>query len=467
MKIKDITSNTKFLYTILAIAVYAILTICYLRQVNVDEREHLYSSFMVYQGFLPYKDFFQHHHPLLWYAFAPFLIFFNNTPYIWYVIRTFSLFVLLLTGYYTSKITYNITQNKPASIITAIIYLNFSHVLMSGVEFRPDNLMMLFFISGLYYLLEYLKNRHPKKLLTSYLLFLLSFLTLQKIIILLFGIFLILLSKTFRPNIKQILFYSILPILLFILYIAYLYHTNTLKDYYETCWILNIKRKIIYTLLDYKAYILPTFCAIISIFNFIKSTSLPTKIISFLFIIQLIPTINSPYSQYLLSIYPFMSIIFAIFLNTIKKPLLTLVTIIFLLYKYIYILHFFINYNGLSLKGYIDLSKAVITYSSPSDIIINDQLHVGGLRKSAYGYYWYGHDAIALLDYRLFKRHPWPNLMQIIHQKRPKLIANSAQRICLNNQNEIIKDCFSLPKPTLDDLPDNYIESELMFLRID
>lgn len=131
MKIGNITSKTQILYIVLASAIFCALVFSYIRQVNIDEREHLYSSFMVYRGFLPYKDFFQHHHPLLWYAFAPFLIFFNNTPYIWYVMRVFNLFVLLLTGYYTSKITYNITQNKPTSIITAIIYLNFPHVLMS------------------------------------------------------------------------------------------------------------------------------------------------------------------------------------------------------------------------------------------------------------------------------------------------------------------------------------------------
>ncbi|MBQ8750745.1 MAG: glycosyltransferase family 39 protein [Alphaproteobacteria bacterium] len=470
MKIKDITLNTKFLYTILAIAVYTILTICYLRQVNVDEREHLYSSFMVYRGELPYRDFFQHHHPLIWYLFAPFLIFFNNTPYIWYVMRTFNIVFLFLSSYYISKITYDITKNKSTSIITSIIYFGFINIQTSGVEFRPDNLMMLFFISGLYYLLLYLNNNSPSKLLTSYILFLLSFLSLQKIIPLLFGVFIIILChiKNNPKKTNEILSYLIFPSTLFLTFIAYLYYNDALKDYFELCYLLNTKIKVTYSIVPISNYIVPIISVIFSLYNLKTSSSSSLKIISFLYILQFIVTIiHSPYPQYLLMLYPFISILLSNFLYNLKKPLLTLATIIFVLYQYLYILHFFINYNGLSLKGYIDLSKAVITYSSPSDIIINDQLHVGGLRKSAYGYYWYGHDALSLLDYRIFKRHPWPNLMQIIHQKRPKLIANSAQRICLNNQNEIIKDCFSLSKPTLDDLPSNYIESELMFLRID
>ena len=38
---------------------------------NGDNVEHLHSSFLVASGLVPYKDFFQHHNPLMWYLFAP------------------------------------------------------------------------------------------------------------------------------------------------------------------------------------------------------------------------------------------------------------------------------------------------------------------------------------------------------------------------------------------------------------
>ena len=40
---------------------------------NGDNVEHLHSSWLIWQGYQPYKDFFQHHNPLLWYLSAPFV----------------------------------------------------------------------------------------------------------------------------------------------------------------------------------------------------------------------------------------------------------------------------------------------------------------------------------------------------------------------------------------------------------
>lgn len=37
----------------------------------MDTAEHIHSSWLVSIGKVPYRDFFQHHNPLLWYLFAP------------------------------------------------------------------------------------------------------------------------------------------------------------------------------------------------------------------------------------------------------------------------------------------------------------------------------------------------------------------------------------------------------------
>ena len=44
----------------------------------VDEFEHLHASWLVSEGLFPYRDFFEHHHPLIWYIFAPIVSFFYN-----------------------------------------------------------------------------------------------------------------------------------------------------------------------------------------------------------------------------------------------------------------------------------------------------------------------------------------------------------------------------------------------------
>jgi hypothetical protein len=38
-----------------------------------DTLEHVHSSWLIYKGKIPYKDFFQHHNPLMWYIAAPFI----------------------------------------------------------------------------------------------------------------------------------------------------------------------------------------------------------------------------------------------------------------------------------------------------------------------------------------------------------------------------------------------------------
>lgn len=38
---------------------------------NGDNVEHIHATWLVAYGEVPYRDFFQHHNPLLWYLFAP------------------------------------------------------------------------------------------------------------------------------------------------------------------------------------------------------------------------------------------------------------------------------------------------------------------------------------------------------------------------------------------------------------
>ena len=46
-------------------------------KITVDEWEHMQASWMIGQGMVPFRDFFEHHHPLMWYLTAPFLM---NSP---------------------------------------------------------------------------------------------------------------------------------------------------------------------------------------------------------------------------------------------------------------------------------------------------------------------------------------------------------------------------------------------------
>ena len=53
-----------------------------------DEMEHLRVSWFVSQGYFPYRDFFEHHHPLLWFVWSPLMkILPQKFDYAWYTAR--------------------------------------------------------------------------------------------------------------------------------------------------------------------------------------------------------------------------------------------------------------------------------------------------------------------------------------------------------------------------------------------
>ena len=56
-------------------AVFVVLTfaLSIFRFLDGDEFEHVHSAWHVLNGAIPYVDFFEHHHPLLWYLLAPVL----------------------------------------------------------------------------------------------------------------------------------------------------------------------------------------------------------------------------------------------------------------------------------------------------------------------------------------------------------------------------------------------------------
>ena len=50
----------------------------------VDEFEHLHASWLIFEGKLPYRDFLEHHNPLLWYISAPIVGLFYDNVFIFY-----------------------------------------------------------------------------------------------------------------------------------------------------------------------------------------------------------------------------------------------------------------------------------------------------------------------------------------------------------------------------------------------
>ena len=96
---------------LIALLVY-LVAILYIPTQNGDNIEHIHSSFLVANGNIPYKDFFQHHNPLMWYLFAPLVKVFEYNTVIIEIVCFISFLIFLKSLVYVYKINVEFLNNK-------------------------------------------------------------------------------------------------------------------------------------------------------------------------------------------------------------------------------------------------------------------------------------------------------------------------------------------------------------------
>ena len=210
--------------------------------ITVDEVEHLRSSFLIFQGKVPFLDFFQHHHLLLGYLFSPVFLFVYRDPIIFIIARFVIYLVLLSCIYYGVGILDCLkTDIRKNRIIFPFIFLLFAIQNGTIFNFRHDTLMILFFLMGIYYFFRFLDVNKIKQLSISFLCFTLSFFALQKIIIaypviLFVCIYLIVRKKLL---IKDAFIAALPSIIIASSYLAYLLLTGSFEAYFACCFTVN------------------------------------------------------------------------------------------------------------------------------------------------------------------------------------------------------------------------------------
>ena len=76
----------------------------FLRYPEGDIIEHIHASFLVGEGKVPYKDFFEHHNPLLWYLFSGVIEAFYGKYWIFGVVNLSTYLVFLVGLWFLYKI---------------------------------------------------------------------------------------------------------------------------------------------------------------------------------------------------------------------------------------------------------------------------------------------------------------------------------------------------------------------------
>ena len=238
MKTKFIEHSLNVL--IFVICILAIYTYGFLIKSNGDNVEHLQSSWLIWQSYIPYKDYFQHHNPLIWYVFSPLVALLIDDINIFKVFNAISVLGFIATVYVIAKILILNNLSKINVQIFSLITLS-SFSLLCSMDYRPDTFMYLFFFMGIYYWFSYKKTPKLENIAKSFLCFFLSFLCSQKILLNLGVIGLIIIYEVCSKKIKKEDFFLslLLPISLFLLMLAYFYTNDALEIYLKSNYYFN------------------------------------------------------------------------------------------------------------------------------------------------------------------------------------------------------------------------------------
>lgn len=207
-----------------------------------DDIEHIHSAWLVYQGYVPYVDFFQHHNPLLWYLFAPLLGYFAYDVTVVDIVREFSTLVMFFTLYMTALTVKKFIVNSWYAGLLVVAAAFPSYVIFSGQDFRPDNYMICAFTLGIYYFFSYLSQSKPRHLIWSFLWMCISFLFMQKSIFLLAIFAVVVIACLYVRAVSWYDFIKacVLPLILLLLFFGWLAYHGMVERYWLSNFIFNL-----------------------------------------------------------------------------------------------------------------------------------------------------------------------------------------------------------------------------------
>lgn len=413
-------------FIFLAIAGYTF----YYNYMCQDHAEHLHASWLVWQGNVPYRDFFEHHHPLLWFVLAPIVALFYNNPIILYVSRgiEFFMWVVLFWGVY--KIASRFLGLSKRTILLGILFYLFVPCSISLLfELSPDVFMWASFWWGFYFYCSYLEEGKLRDLSICFTLFLLSFLFLQKIALLLFILGIFILYFLFKKKIRVInlLKALIVPAIIIGLFVLYLVCTDSFDEYIRLNFDFNLQIGKFYGadmfLDEYEISLLFPLMAIFCVRNFIKKEGREYRIqlVSIMYLDYIIKGVTfAPYCQY----FVFSNIVSGLIVAECIVNKINLKRIKLFFIAIVIALGFFQSVRSINKNFplYYDTHKIFMKNTTKDDYILNTVMYFFNIYGKNPDYYWFGYQNSSLVANYLYGNGDYIDLNQIIINTKPKVI---------------------------------------------
>jgi hypothetical protein len=408
-----------------------IATLIFNDTIIFDELEHLRASYFVSQGEMPYRDFFEHHHPLIWFTFAPIIsILPHNIVLTLYAANIFAFVFSIGSTFLIFKIAQKFLGGAFSAILTLVFYFMYFTTWYSFSIFKPDTFMRFFYLLGLYNFFIYYDKKKTKNLIISASSFTISFLYLQTIIFSILPLAIPFIYMIYKNKFiwKDLAKAGIIPIIIILSVVIWFYLSGTWNRYFELNWIYN---SYLFDVIHSKTpSILPVFSieiivAYISMafIYFYKEQNNIFNIISLLFVCECIQRVIFPavYPHYLVLLLLFSSFIIGYTLNMVNRKWIFKVLFIILIIASI--LNFITIYitNGKTTRNYLkEFDK------NPNASTINFDVSYFNVYAPKYSYYWF-YPNFEYVDNSMFNTLPDYDINEIIRKHKPIYIAYNSK----------------------------------------
>lgn len=406
---------------------FSVWTIFYTETGNGDNVEHIHATWLVAYGKVPYRDFFQHHNPLVWYIFAPFIRSLTDIKFLLDAAHAIGISAGIMTFFVVFKLCVRFFASKYAALLSLLILCPpFFYIYC--FNYNPDTFMALFFALGLYNLFSYWENSRLYTLVLSFSAFFIAFMFTQKILVILalLGVISLFVFYRIKTPLSDIVYALIFPFLGAGLFLAYLYNQNALGVYWQSNYVFNVVMQDYYgynkvNVSNYQMLFFSVTLACLGILYLFRKENRYFKIVSVLFVIELLLRCFyfslSPYYMLPLMIY-------TACLNSIIIEKLLKKNIIF-----IYIgITVSIYYAAISPRYYLSARSSDRSFVhflarniTPCDYVISSYFGNQSIIYKDPHYYWsmLGHIDVAGAATGIA---PIPNLTELTLKYKPKLI---------------------------------------------
>jgi 4-amino-4-deoxy-L-arabinose transferase-like glycosyltransferase len=124
------------LAALVALAVVVRIGVVVNRSIDADESQHLHMAWLVAQGQVPYRDFWEHHLPLFHYAVAPLTVWLTERPEVYYAARALMAAIAGLVVVLTWRLARRLSAD--GATWAAVVLLFLPQFAETSTETRPD-----------------------------------------------------------------------------------------------------------------------------------------------------------------------------------------------------------------------------------------------------------------------------------------------------------------------------------------